>query len=143
MTSPAIDRSPTEPRVITGPLYRVQRGHRKRFAAEPPPAPVHRPARIAIMLALAHKLQQAIDGGHLRDRAEAARRLGLTRARITQLLDLTLLAADIQEHLLALEAIDGIEPLTERALRSMTRSRTWQEQRTLWKGLAMEGQHQG
>ena len=47
------------------------------------------------MLALAHKIQQAIDGGVVRDRAEVARRLGLTRARVTQLLDLALLAPDI------------------------------------------------
>ena len=59
------------------------------------PEPVRRPARVAIMLALAHKIQQAIDGGVVRDRAEVARRLGLTRARVTQLLDLALLAPDI------------------------------------------------
>ena len=40
--------------------------------------PVRRPARLAIMLALAHKIQQAIDCGAGRDRAEVARRLGIT-----------------------------------------------------------------
>jgi hypothetical protein len=33
---------------------------------------------------------------------------------VTQLLDLTLLAPDIQEAVLALEAVDGVEPMSER-----------------------------
>jgi hypothetical protein len=43
----------------------------------------------ASMLALAHQIQGAIDRGELADQAEAARRLGLTRARLTQVIDLT------------------------------------------------------
>jgi ParB-like chromosome segregation protein Spo0J len=75
------------------------------------PEPVRRPARLAIMLAFAHKIQQAIDRGAVRDRAEVARRLGLTRARVTQHLDLTLLAPDIQEQILFAESVDGLEPM--------------------------------
>ena len=63
---------------------------------------------------------------------EIARRLGCTPARITHLLDLTLLAPAIQEHLLALEAIDGREPTTERALRRLTRAASWQDQWAAW-----------
>ena len=78
--------------MVTGKLHRVRKGHSKRFVETAPvaPEPVRRPARLAIMLALAHKIQQAIDRGAVRDRAEMARRLRLTRARVTQLLDLTL-----------------------------------------------------
>ena len=46
-----------------------------------------------------------------------ARKLGLTRARVTQLLDLTLLAVDIQGQILFAESIDGVETICERALR--------------------------
>lgn len=53
------------------------------------------------MLALAWKIQRAIDRGQVKDRAEVARRLVMTRARVTQLLDLTLLAPEVQEHMLA------------------------------------------
>lgn len=91
--------------------------------------PVRRPARVAVMLALAHKIQDAIDRGTVRDRAEVARRLGFTRARITHLLDLTLLAPDLQERILALEAIDGAEPMSERALRAVAHAGSWEEQR--------------
>ncbi len=108
-------------------------GHGRDFVAEPPPviAPVYRPARVALMLALAHKIAAAIAGGQLRDQADAARRLDITRARVTQLLALLALAPDLQVRVLFLESIDGIEPLTERALRLVTRARSWVEQRAI------------
>jgi hypothetical protein len=126
----------TTARVITGALHRVQRGHGKRFVAEPPPAPVRRPARVAVMLALAHKIQQAIDAGTVRDRAEVARRLGFKRARLTYLLDLTLLAPEIQEQLLFLEAVDGVEPFSERTLRAVAHAGSWASQRAAWNSIA-------
>jgi hypothetical protein len=46
-----------------------------------------------------------------------ARKLGLTRTRVAQLLDLTLLAPGIQEQILFAESVDGIEPMAERQLR--------------------------
>lgn len=119
----------TTAKVFTGALHRVQRGHEKRFVAEPPPGPVRRPARVAVMLALAHKIQDVIDGGAVRDRAEVARRLGFTRARITHLLDLLLLAPDVQEQVLFLEAVDGLQLLSERTLRTVAHVRSWEGQR--------------
>jgi hypothetical protein len=98
-------------RIFADKLHRIQRGHGKARVegpTSPPPAPVRRPACVAVMLALAHKIQDAIDSGVDRDRAEAARRLGLTRARVTQLLDLTLLAPEIQEQIFFAEAVDGV-----------------------------------
>ncbi len=118
-----------ETRVVTGQLHRVQRGRGKGFASEPPPAPVRRPARVAVMLALAHRIQRAIDRGELADQAEAARRLGLTSARLTQLIALTHPAPKFQERILFLEAVGEREPLSERALRPVTRKTSWAEQR--------------
>ena len=115
-------------RVFAGKIHRTQRGHGKAFVdgpLPPPPEPVRRPARVAIMLALAHKIQTAIDRGVVRDRAEAAMRLGFSRARVTQLLDLTLLAPNVQERILFTEAIDGLEPVSERALRAAVRMENW------------------
>jgi hypothetical protein len=121
-----------KPRVVTGKLHRVQKGHAKAFVQElpTPPAPVRRPARVALMLALAHKIQDAIDRGVVRDRAEAAQRLGFTPARVTQLLDLTLLAPDIQELLFFAESIDGVEPISERGLRAVSSYENWAKQRS-------------
>ena len=53
------------------------------------------------------------------DRAEVARRRGITRVRIPQLLDLTLLAPALQKELLDLEVVDGVEPICEAAIRSL------------------------
>jgi predicted XRE-type DNA-binding protein len=109
-------------RVFTARLFRVRRGCSVTLATEPEPvprtrAPVRSPARVAIMLALAHRIQRAIDTCQLADAAEVARRLGLTRARVSQLLNLTLLPVAQQERILLLEAVDGRQPTSERALR--------------------------
>ena len=81
------------------------------------------------MLALAHRLQDAIAQGKYRDRAELARQLGFTRARVTQILDLLLLAPDIQEQILFMDAVDGQEPMSERGLREILRDGNWGVQR--------------
>ena len=133
--APQGDETRQGARIFTGQLFRVREGHGWGFtdeAPEPPPAPVYRPARVAQMLALAHRLEAAIDRGGYRDRADLARQLGFTRARVTQLLDLTLLAPDIQEQILNLEAIDGREPLTERGIREVVAQTGWEEQRRVW-----------
>ena len=144
VSSPTADETTTETdanknvRIFEGKLHREQRGHGKAFIEgppAPPPKPVRRPARVAVMLALAHKIQDAIDRGAVRDQAEAARRLGLTRARVTQLMGLTLLAPDIQGALLEADAVDGVEPHHERSLRTLLRSPVWAEQRAVWRRL--------
>jgi hypothetical protein len=120
----------SEARVVAGKLHRVRRTLAKTFVQQlpAPPEPVRRPARIALMLALAHKIQDAIDRGIVRDHVDAARKLGLTSGRVTQLLNLTLLAPDIQEQLLFAETIDGVEPISERRIRGILRFVGWGEQ---------------
>lgn len=122
----------THGKVVTSTLHRVRRRFGRQFVTEAPlpVAPVCRPARVAVMLAIAHKIAAAIGTGRLHDQADAARRLGVTRARTSQLLALLQLAPDLQERVLFLEAVDGIEPpLTERALRRVVHARDWSEQR--------------
>ena len=69
------------------------------------------------------------------DQADVARQHGLTRARLTQLMNLLLLAPDIQEEILALEVPAGRQPLSERALRRLTESLLWTDQRLMWRAL--------
>jgi hypothetical protein len=84
------------------------------------------------MLTLAHHLQSTIDRSLVADRAAVTRKLGLTQARVTQLLDLLLLAPDLQQAVLGLEAVDGAEPTSERALRAVAHPESWVEQREYW-----------
>jgi hypothetical protein len=114
----------------------IRRGRGVALTFEPPPAPeapTRRPARLAQLLALAHHIEGLIQKGKVRDRADVARRLGLTRGRITQILDLTLLAPDIQEQILFAEAVDGREPYTERDARRVALIPEWAKQREAWR----------
>lgn len=107
--------------VFKASFHRKRKGCSVTLLRGPPPKrgpPIRRPARVAITLALAHKIEQAIREGKLKDRADAARRLGFTRARITQICNLTLLPVSEQERILFLEAVDGREPFGEHALRT-------------------------
>lgn len=119
--------------VVSAPLHRVRVRHRQGFLSQAPVVrlPIRRPARVAIMLALAHTIEAAISAGRLRDQGDAAQRLGLTRPRITQLLALLRLAPDLQERVLFLEAVDGVEPLSERGLRPVTGVLCWADQRAM------------
>ena len=106
--------------VFATTLYRVRRGTGNQLTETSPREPIRYPARIAITLALAHKLQQAIDDGWVKDRAEVARMLGVTRARITQIMNLLLLPVAEQERVLFLEAVDGREPTSQASRRSQS-----------------------
>ncbi|MFY1824431.1 hypothetical protein ACN47A_00815 [Myxococcus fulvus] len=85
------------------------------------------------MLALAHHVESAIERGLVASAADVAGQLGFTRARVTHLLDLQLLAPDIQEEVLFLDAVDGKEPLSERGLRAIAHAGTWVVQRERWR----------
>jgi hypothetical protein len=79
-----------------------------------------RPSRAARMLALAHHVEGLIEAGELKDYAAAARTLGLTRSRLTQVMNLLLLAPKIQERIL----LDGAGT-TERVFRRAGAESEW------------------
>lgn len=83
--------------------------------------------RIARLLALAWKWELAVRRGEVTC-AEIARRHGLTRARVTQICGLTLLAPDIQEAALC----DHFERRPGRDLRGIAAFPSWERQRHLW-----------
>ncbi len=92
-------------------------------------------ATVAKRLALALHIAAQIDAGVYDDQVDVARQHGLTRARLTQLMNLLLLAPDFQEEILALEVPAGRQPLSERALRRLTESLLWADQRVMWRAL--------
>lgn len=82
-----------------------------------------------LALALAHKMQAMIDVGEVADQAELARVFGFTRARVSQIMDLTLLAPDVQERVLFGEETGCRDVTTERKLRHAVRTTSWADQR--------------
>ncbi len=85
------------------------------------------------MLALAHKIDGMVRAGELRDLADAARAIGVTRARITQITNLLLLAPEIQEAILDLPPVtNGRDPVSERTLRRIVAEPDWNRQLEIW-----------
>ena len=69
-------------------------------ADAPESPPPERIPRVARVLALAHHWQGLIRSGAVRDQADLARLVGVSRARVTQVMRLLDLAPDIQEAVL-------------------------------------------
>ena len=112
---------------MTAPSMKVKVRFRTcRSGDEPTPKPIGT-ATIARRIALAHHVEDLIERGELRDYAEAAERLGLTRARVSQICDLALLAPDIQAAVL----LGHVEP-RDRHLREVGRHPIWTDQRRLF-----------
>ena len=108
------------------------------FGATPPRratrAATGRTPRVARTLALAHKIDAMIRAAELKHLADAARAIGVTRARMTQIMNLLLLAPEIQEAILDLPPVtSGRDPVSERALRGIVAEPDWTKQRQLWK----------
>ncbi len=96
--------------------------------------PVGRVPRVARMLALAHRIDGMVRAGELDDLADAARRLGLTRARVSQITNLLLLSPEIQVKILELPNIThGRDPVSERQLRHVVAEVDWNLQLSRWR----------
>ena len=100
-------------------------GRSKKAAAPAPP----RIPRITRLMALAIKFQEMIDRGEVRDYADLARLGFVTRARVTQIMNLLNLAPQIQEGLLLPNGrSSGCAQVSEHDLRTVTRAVVWQDQ---------------
>jgi site-specific DNA recombinase len=92
--------------------------------------------RVSRLMALAIKFEQLVREGRVRTYRLLAEAGHVSRARSSQILQLTELAPDIQERLLFLPPIvEGYDPITERALRQISRCVDWAWQRKLFQDL--------
>ncbi len=138
--------SPSSPLVYTGKIFRVQHGRKTIFQTSKPKkqsgeksetaiSAASNPIPLAYTLAFAHHMEMLISSGEVKDRAELARIFGLSRARVTQILNLILLAPDIQEEILFMQRCEESprksQIFTERALRKFSRVTEWEKQRKL------------
>ncbi len=107
-------------------------GQRAKPPAEPEPPRI---PRITRLMALAIKFQDMVDRGEVRDYADLARLGFVTRARITQIMNMLNLAPDIQDELLTSSLLAGQANVRECGLRRVTAVVGWSDQRSLWKEL--------
>ncbi len=100
--------------------------------------PSPRMPRITRLMALAIKFEEMIARGEVRDYADIARLGYITRARASQIMNLTLLAPDVQEALLEMTEENAV---TERDIRAATKSVSWAAQREAF--LLLQGDASG
>ena len=91
--------------------------------AQPVPAPLPRVTRL---MALAIRFESLLRKGVVKDYSDLASLGGVSRARITQIMNMRNLAPAIQEQLLFLPA--GDSPVHERFLRRMAGEKDWRRQ---------------
>ena len=92
--------------------------------------------RITRLMALASKFQDMVDRGEVRDYADLARLGYVTRARVTQIMNLLLLAPELQENLLLLPLSESGSPPAERGIRVLCAMTEWERQRAAWRCLS-------
>lgn len=98
-----------------------------------PPLPEGRIPRISRLMALAHHLERLVVTGVVKDYAELAQLGQVSRARITQIMNLLLLAPDIQEEILFLpKTVTGHDRIKLKHLQAVAMERDWENQRKLW-----------
>src|SRR5436190_17140270 len=89
--------------------------------------------RVVRLLALAHRFENLIRDGEVRDYADLARLGHVTRARVSQVMNFLNLAPDIQEAILFLPPVTkGQDPVYERQLRPLMAALDWKKQRRMW-----------
>ena len=112
---------------------------RRRIVDVPPvetPTPAGRVPRVAKLMALAIRFDGLLRDGVVSDQSELARLAKVTQPRMTQIMNLLHLAADIQEQILFLpEVATGRDPINEKMLRPITAEVDWDKQREMWRNL--------
>jgi hypothetical protein len=98
--------------------------------------------RISRLMALAIRFDRLIHDGVVANFADLAALGRVTRARVTQIMNLLNLAPDIQEKILFLDKpVRRQEIITEKRLRPMAADANWSSQRRLWQRIHTTGKH--
>jgi hypothetical protein len=98
-----------------------------------PKRPTTRTSHISRLMALAIHFQGMLDDGHVSDLATLARWGKVSRARMTQIMNLLYLAPDIQERLLNLPQISkGKDVVSCAQLQKVALEPDWSRQRAMF-----------
>jgi hypothetical protein len=133
----------TRPMTFECDIHFQKRGQRRRIETGPEPAAPAREAgkvpRVSRLMALALHCEVLIAAGEVANYAAIAELGHVTRARVTQIMNLLNLAPDIQEALLFLPRTQsGRDPLHLRLLQPIAAVADWKKQRAAWRKLARE-----
>lgn len=127
-------------KVSFGKAHRARR-NKLPDQSPPPDRTVGRVPRIARLMALALRFQQLIDDGVVENQAEIAHLSHVSRARVTQIMNLLHLAPDIQDAILHLPRTrSGRDPIREFHIKPVARLVNWDEQRVDWRALTTDCQ---
>lgn len=103
---------------------------------KPPVRPVGRIPRVSRLLALAIRFDKLVREGRVGDQTALAQLAHVTQPRITQIMNLNHLAANIQEEVLYLpRVVSGRDPIHEKMLRPVCAEPDWRRQRKMWRQL--------
>lgn len=109
---------------------------------KPPALPEGRIPRISRLMALAHHLEILVVTGVVKDYAELARLGQVSRARITQIMNLLLLAPEIQEEILFLpKTTKGHDRINLKHLQAVALVRDWGKQWERWNAICSNTDH--
>jgi hypothetical protein len=119
-------------------FHRCGHGSRKemRAGAEAPALPPGRVPRVSRLMALALRFDELVRTGQVASYSALASLGQVTRARISQIMNLLCLAPDIQEALLFLPRTQrGRDPIILADLMPLAAAFDWRKQRRLWRQL--------
>jgi hypothetical protein len=114
-------------------LVKGRKQLRNATEAARPVMPPGRVPRVARWMALAIRSEQLLHEGQVASYAELARLGHVSRARVTQIMNLLNLAPDIQEDILFLPRTErGRDPVILRDLQPIAARVEWRNQRQMW-----------
>lgn len=113
-----------------------RRAHGRKVLDTPDNRPLLPPGqlpRVSRLMALAIRFEGLVRSGAVQSYGEIAELGHVTRARVTQIMNLNCLAPDIQEAILQLPRVErGRAPLTLADLQPIARHYDWAKQRRIW-----------
>jgi hypothetical protein len=130
-----------QPMTIERTVHFHRQGHGRRcLSPGPNPAAAARPTgrvpRVARLMALAIRFEEQVRKGALASYSQLAELGHVTRARISQILNLVNLLPDVQEAILQLPRTErGRDRIHLRQLQPIASTIDWRKQRRLWNDL--------
>ena len=114
--------------------FKVALGELKNLPVPPNQVDIKKEPQLRQNLILAHQIRGIIDKGRVKGIKQAAEWLNMDHQRLNQIMNLLLLAPQIQEEIICSES-EKIYTIPEYKLRDVAFELDWQKQLEMWQGL--------